>query len=170
MGVENFSLWGWVQQFTSCCHLSYFYMRTALHNYWNFLIFSINFFRLWKIRSAKLVLIVRIYFASRGTWGGAWNCSLPRWTLSIRDAPYPSAQLPLWALLIAPIPSQVSKSSWPLTSTLNPYFGKGCSSWNFYVQVNRVFKFNPNGTYNRVSQVRLGSMQIGFATLYQSEA
>ena len=170
MGVENFSLWGWVQQFTSCCHLSYFYMRTALHNYWNFLIFSINFFRLWKIRSAKLVLIVRIYFASRGTWGGAWNCSLPRWTLSIRDAPYPSAQLPLWALLIAPIPSQVSKSSWPLTSTLNPYFGKGCSSWNFYVQVKRVFKFNPNGTYNRVSQVRLGSMQIGFATLYQREA
>ena len=98
---------------------------------------------------------MRIYFASRGTWGGAWNCSLPRWTLSIRDAPYPSAQLPPWALLIAPIPSQVSKSSRPLTSTLNPYFGKGCSSWNFYVlctckqsRSQDFFKnINPNGTY-----------------------
>ena len=74
--------------------------------YFNWLISM--FFRRSRIKSEKRILIVRIYFASRGTWGGAWICSPPRWTLSIRDALYQSVQLPQWAPVTALIPSQVS--------------------------------------------------------------
>ena len=65
-------------------------------------------FRRSRIKNEKRMLTVRIYFVSRGTWGGAWNCSPPRWTLSIRDALYQSVQLPPWAPVTALIPSQVS--------------------------------------------------------------